>query len=686
MSKIFTVLLTSFFITQVSAQTVQRLVYNQQKPLQSGFVSRQINEINNGAPDPVKTVLKNSGTNVTTPCAPQGSRRYIRACYLITPGEMLSSQFGTGNVSSVGWSWIALQRQFTSTSGSLRVYMQNSNNITYSKGTSFATALIGMTKMIDGTISIPASEGTFNIDINSGGPGTSTFSTAPGQGVYVAFEYETTGALAFPLGSPTVSCNDSLVSGMAFSTDQFIPSDALTMIDHRPETRFGDPNPDGVEILSIYTLGAIPTPFGFPDTLGIRLNVNGGQTTNEMRVTSQNVQTTEYIIDTTFLVNATVPLVTVVLPKISIPQSDIVIVKAIPGDVDYQLQYCHDITADRYNHADPCLPEDGGTGFSAMTGSFVAGFNNYSSQVFPIDAIDHCFINDSSGGFQQYQLIVHSADVNGRPGPLLYMSPPLFSPQGNTFSQHVTHNLLNTVYIPPSTKFFVGYKQLNPVNINACYQYEYPIRPKTFFYTLTDTGTLWTGFDEDSISFKLDIAPRSCKNLKLEALLQGFYDGNSMVEDYVIVEVRNFTFPYSLIDSDTSRVDTSGTGYFSFPFTNKYSDYYYVIRHRNHLETWSHAFPERIDSCLDTYDFTEALSKAFGSNMILVDGMATLYAGDVNQDDVIDAADVSLVDNDAFNFLTGYVNTDLTGDNFVDATDFSLADNNAANFVSVIRP
>ncbi len=686
MSKILIILLTSFIITGASAQTFQRIENYVPKPMQRGFSLQQKNVSSNGVTDPVKIVLKNSGINVTSACAPQGSRRFIRACYLITPGEMNSSQFGTGVVTSVGWSWIALQRQFTSTTGSLKVYLQSTSDNTYSKGTSFAFALVGMTKLTDGTISIPASDGTFSIDVSAGGPGTSAFSATSGQGVYVAFEYETTGALALPLGSPTVSCNDSLVSGMAFSTDQFLPSDALTLINFRPETRFGDPNPDGVEIMSVYTLGAIPTPFGFPDTLGIRLNTNGGQTVNELRVTSQNVQTSEYIIDTTFLVNSSVPLVTLVLPKISIPQSDIVIVKAIPGDVDFQLQYCHDITADRYNHADPCLPEDGGTGFSLITGSFVAGFNNYSSQFFPIDAIDHCFVNDSTAGFQQYQLIIRQANINGKPGPLLYISPPLLSPQGNTFSQHVTHDLLNTVYIPPATKFFVGYKQLNPVNINACYQYEYPIRPKTFYYTLTDTGTVWTGFEEDSIHFKLDIAPRSCKNLKLEALLQGFYNGKVMAEDNLIVEVRNFTFPYSLIDTDTSKVDTTGTGYFSFPFTNKYSDYYFVVRHRNHLETWSYAFPERIDSCLDTYDFTEALNKAFGSNMIMVDDKATIYAGDVNQDDVIDAADVSLIDNDAFNFAAGYVNTDLTGDNFVDATDFSLADNNAANFVTAVMP
>ena len=63
-----------------------------------------------------------------------------------------------------------------------------------------------------------------------------------------------------------------------------------------------------------------------------------------------------------------------------------------------------------------------------------------------------------------------------------------------------------------------------------------------------------------------------------------------------------------------------------------------------------------------------------------------IYGGDINQDGTIDASDVSSVDNDAYNSLSGYVNTDVTGDDFVDAQDVSIVDNNAFNSVSVITP
>ena len=43
-------------------------------------------------------------------------------------------------------------------------------------------------------------------------------------------------------------------------------------------------------------------------------------------------------------------------------------------------------------------------------------------------------------------------------------------------------------------------------------------------------------------------------------------------------------------------------------------------------------------------------------------------------------------DNDSFAGLSGYVVTDVTGDDFVDAADVSIVDNNVFSAVSVVRP
>ena len=72
--------------------------------------------------------------------------------------------------------------------------------------------------------------------------------------------------------------------------------------------------------------------------------------------------------------------------------------------------------------------------------------------------------------------------------------------------------------------------------------------------------------------------------------------------------------------------------------------------------------------------------------MINSGGKWSFYAGDVNQDDIVDASDVSLIDNDALtgNYGTGV--TDINCDAIVDVSDLSIIDNNSVASVQVIAP
>jgi len=148
--------------------------------------------------------------------------------------------------------------------------------------------------------------------------------------------------------------------------------------------------------------------------------------------------------------------------------------------------------------------------------------------------------------------------------------------------------------------------------------------------------------------------------------------------------------PFNKIDSSISIVDPVSFDC-SFGFFNAPTGTYYIaVKHRNTIETWSKSGGEPfIVATTMNYDFTTKSLQAYGSNMIHVNASPVLfafYAGDVNQDGTVDATDVSAIDNDAANFVGGYVVTDLTGDNFVDGTDFAISDNNAANFVSTVLP
>ena len=115
------------------------------------------------------------------------------------------------------------------------------------------------------------------------------------------------------------------------------------------------------------------------------------------------------------------------------------------------------------------------------------------------------------------------------------------------------------------------------------------------------------------------------------------------------------------------------------------NSYYLVVKHRNSIETWSRLSVSFVLNQL-TYNFTTAASKAYGNNLKLKGTKYCIYSGDVNRDGSVDASDMALVDNDLFNFVTGYTFTDVDGDNNVDASDLSITDNNSYNFVSLMRP
>jgi len=155
--------------------------------------------------------------------------------------------------------------------------------------------------------------------------------------------------------------------------------------------------------------------------------------------------------------------------------------------------------------------------------------------------------------------------------------------------------------------------------------------------------------------------------------------------DTISAELHSSTSPYGLVDSHTGLGGQSIARTFSFSNAVDATPYYIVVRHRNSIETWSKVAQSFTGGAL-TYDFTTALTQAFGDNMVLVGAEASFYTGDVTQDGIVDGGDLSLIDNDAFNFVTGYVPTDLNCDDIVDGSDAAFADNNAANFVAVARP
>jgi hypothetical protein len=181
----------------------------------------------------------------------------------------------------------------------------------------------------------------------------------------------------------------------------------------------------------------------------------------------------------------------------------------------------------------------------------------------------------------------------------------------------------------------------------------------------------------------------SAATLNLSVIPQGFYNtsGNLNMRDTVTVYLHSPSPPYAVIDSAKSVIDSVSFNA-NFTFWNASTgNYYFSVRHRNSIETWS-SYDESMNTWNTLYySFTFGTYSAYGGNLAyLASFKYGIYSGDVNQDGIIDGTDVSNADNDAFNSVSGYVNTDVTGDSFVDAADVSIVDNNAYNSVSVLSP
>ena len=152
----------------------------------------------------------------------------------------------------------------------------------------------------------------------------------------------------------------------------------------------------------------------------------------------------------------------------------------------------------------------------------------------------------------------------------------------------------------------------------------------------------------------------------------------------VTILLRNSTSPYAIVESVNGTAGGNVSSVIGFGNAVDGVPYYVVVKSVNSVETWS-ATPVTFSSHAASYDFTTALSKAYGNNQILSGGIPSIYQGDANQDGQVDGTDVVLTYNDASIFVTS-PSTDYNCDATTDLTDILIAFTNAKNFVGIQRP
>jgi hypothetical protein len=206
----------------------------------------------------------------------------------------------------------------------------------------------------------------------------------------------------------------------------------------------------------------------------------------------------------------------------------------------------------------------------------------------------------------------------------------------------------------------------------------------------------WTQPDQNYVTIQFSGA--SYFSLKTSSLLtvkvipQGFFNsaGYLSTRDTIKILLANSTAPHAFVDSTISVLDSlTFSAAATFSITQSGS-YYIVIKHRNSIETWSASPITYTNGTAISYDFTDAQTKAFGSNMIQVSSSPVrwgIYGGDANQDGYIDPLDLSLIDGDSFNYVSGRgLASDINGDGYVDPLDMAITDQNSYNYIGIRRP
>ncbi len=178
--------------------------------------------------------------------------------------------------------------------------------------------------------------------------------------------------------------------------------------------------------------------------------------------------------------------------------------------------------------------------------------------------------------------------------------------------------------------------------------------------------------------------------LNVKVIPEGLYNISSNKlnrKDTITIYLRNISFPFSAVDSATALLDSVSFNAVMLFRSAATGTYYLEVKHRNSIETWSSqgGMLYNIDSVM-SYNFTNSDSQAFGNNLIQKSTKFCIYSGDINQDGIIDLLDLSLTDNDSYNFAAGYLVTDVNGDYLVDVADISIIDDNVFKVVTKITP
>jgi hypothetical protein len=221
-----------------------------------------------------------NGVTTTQVRAPNGLSTYAyhRACLLVLGSELASIAPGS-TLTTFGYTLSAGTN--TSTVGNFTVYLQNTSDVTYTKGTTWSSIITGMTSVYASTMTLPASAGTTSVTLTLSTPFVYT-----GGGIYVATDWYSAGPYAT---TPATYYADgtTLVPGCASANSAASAPTTLGTTAFRPNILFGRANPysNEVSVTGIEAPGKVAGMFNTGHTVKAIIRNNSNQTLTNIPVT-----------------------------------------------------------------------------------------------------------------------------------------------------------------------------------------------------------------------------------------------------------------------------------------------------------------------------------------------------------------------------------------------------------------
>ena len=242
----------------------------------------------NPTPDVMSTwVLPNTNSTSGNSRIPRNAGvRYEREEFLVLPSEMAASGFPSGySIDAIGF-LIATAGVGTQT-GQLTIYLMNTNDVTYTLGSTWTTAGF-TTASSDPAFTIPIAAGSYSIPFING----TTFNYT-GGGVYVAWEFSNP-AGALGTTALVAYCNTNQATLCYGAQSAASMPTALAVTAFRPATYFtNNALTDIVQMTNIYATERLPVPFGIPSAIGVRVaNISAAASTFNVILTVKDVTNT----------------------------------------------------------------------------------------------------------------------------------------------------------------------------------------------------------------------------------------------------------------------------------------------------------------------------------------------------------------------------------------------------------